>query len=456
MNITIDDLLNVVKTYNADEVESIRKAYLFAEYLHRGQTRQSGEPYITHPLNVAYILAEMHADKDTLCAGLLHDTLEDTKVTKEEITENFNEDVAKLVNGVTKISKLNFSSKQAQNLANTRKIITGITEDVRIIIIKLADRLHNMRTLGFKSEFKQKENAMETMDVFVPLAYFIGAFRLKCELEDICFSYLEPDTYEALKEKQKEILNDYKKTLELSQQDIKKIFDENNIAYTSRAKVMNIYQIFKKINKGYRLSDIHDLVNIKIIVDEEQTCYQVLGLIHKLYTPLNNKFKDYIACPKTNMYRSLHTTVFGPDNHLLQFQIKTSKMDKINTFGLAAYWYELEGDGTEKMQTELNLNYQFFNTLRSLDDVTESDADFLDRVKREIFTNNIYKKGPKGPEMLSKLRDIEGFNIPVVIHTISDNERYYFIDVCGFDEYVVKPLSQEKIKPILDKFLGSR
>ena len=188
MNITIDDLLNIVKIYNTEEVESVRKAYLFAEYLHSGQTRQSGEPYITHPLNVAYILAEMHADKDTLCAGLLHDTLEDTKVIKEEIVENFNEDVAKLVDGVTKISKLNFSSKQAQNLANTRKIITGITEDVRIIIIKLADRLHNMRTLGFKSEFKQKENAMETMDVFVPLAYCIGAYRLKSELEDLSLS----------------------------------------------------------------------------------------------------------------------------------------------------------------------------------------------------------------------------------------------------------------------------
>lgn len=387
---TIEDVLKKVREYNPTEVENVRKAYEIAGKAHANQFRESGEPYIIHPLNVCMNLTVFHADGPSLCAGLLHDVVEDTSYTLEDIENIFGSEVAFLVDGVTKISNMHFNTKDEATNANIRRLINSLNKDVRIIIIKLCDCWHNMKTLNFKAPEKQKRSADETIRIFVPLAYFIGAFRLKCELEDICFSYLEPDTYEALKEKQKEILNDYKKTLELSQQDIKKIFDENNIAYTSRAKVMNIYQIFKKINKGYRLSDIHDLVNIKIIVDEEQTCYQVLGLIHKLYTPLNNKFKDYIACPKTNMYRSLHTTVFGPDNHLLQFQIKTSKMDKINTFGLAAYWYELEGDGTEKMQTELNLNYQFFNTLRSLDDVTESDADFLDRVKREIFTNNIY------------------------------------------------------------------
>ena len=185
MKITIEELLKKVESYNPNEGEIIRKAYDYAEYLHQGQMRQSGEPYITHPLNVAYILSEMHADRDTICAGLLHDTLEDTKATKEEIAAFFNQDIANLVDGVTKISKMNFSSKVEQNLANTRKIITGITEDVRIIIIKLADRLHNMRTLQFKSEFKQKENAVETMEIFVPLAYYIGAYRIKSELEDI-------------------------------------------------------------------------------------------------------------------------------------------------------------------------------------------------------------------------------------------------------------------------------
>ena len=201
MNITIDDLLNHIKTYNPDEIEIIKKAYDYADYLHEGQIRQSGEPYITHPLNVAYILSEMHADRDTICAALLHDTLEDCDISKEDIAELFNKDIANLVDGVTKISKMNFSSKAEQNLANTRKIITGITEDVRIIIIKLADRLHNMRTLEFKSEYKQKENSLETMEIFVPLAYYIGAYRIKSELEDLSLQYLKPDMYKKIEEK---------------------------------------------------------------------------------------------------------------------------------------------------------------------------------------------------------------------------------------------------------------
>ena len=193
--ITIEKLIEHIKTYNPEEIEIIKKAYEYANYLHQGQTRQSGEPYIIHPLSVAYILSEMHADRDTICAALLHDTLEDCNVSKEEIAEFFNKDIANLVDGVTKLSKMNFSSKAEQNLANTRKIITGITDDVRIIIIKLADRLHNMRTLEFKSEFKQKENSLETMEIFVPLAYYIGAYRIKSELEDLSLRYLKPDMY---------------------------------------------------------------------------------------------------------------------------------------------------------------------------------------------------------------------------------------------------------------------
>ena len=197
----LEDLLNKVREYNSEEAEMIKKAYHYAEKLHEGQYRQSGEPYIIHPLNVAYILACIYADRDTICAGLLHDTLEDTNVTKTQIAHDFNPTIANLVDGVTKISKMNFSTKQEQNLANTRKIITGITDDVRIIIIKLADRLHNMRTLEYKKEVKQKENSIETLEIFVPLAYYIGAYRIKNELEDISFRYLKPDTYKRIEDK---------------------------------------------------------------------------------------------------------------------------------------------------------------------------------------------------------------------------------------------------------------
>lgn len=209
--LTLYDLLDNVKKYDEEGVNEVAKAYHYAEELHKGQYRQSGEPYISHPLNVAYILSEMHADTDTICAGLLHDTLEDTNTTKEAIAEDFNKEVANLVDGVTKISKLNFSSKQDQNMANTRKIITGLTEDVRIIIIKLADRLHNMRTLEYKSEFKQKENSMETMDIFVPLAYYIGSYRIKSELEDISLRYLYPEKYKRIEDIKLRIEDDSKK-----------------------------------------------------------------------------------------------------------------------------------------------------------------------------------------------------------------------------------------------------
>ena len=206
--ITLNDLITKLEEYNKEEVEIVKKAYYYAENLHSGQMRQSGEPYITHPLNVAYILTELHADRDTICAGLLHDTLEDTNITKEDISHDFNQDIANLVDGVTKISKLNFSSKEDQVLANTRKIITGITNDVRIIIVKLADRLHNMRTLSFKSEFKQKENSLETIEIFAPLAYYIGAYRIKSELEDLSLQYLKPNTYKRIEEKKKKIFTE--------------------------------------------------------------------------------------------------------------------------------------------------------------------------------------------------------------------------------------------------------
>ena len=240
-NIELQDLLNKLKEYNFNEIKIVKEAYEYAAKLHSGQTRQSGEPYIRHPLNVAYILAEMHADRDTICAGLLHDTLEDTNTTKEDISHDFNQNVANLVDGVTKLSKMNFSSKQDQNYANTRKIITGITEDVRIIIIKLADRLHNMRTLHFKSEFKQKENSMETMDIFVPLAYYIGAYRIKSELEDLSLKYLYPDKYKRIEDIKLRVEDDSKHCLNEMFTTINSILTNQDIPRDIKVRTKNIY-----------------------------------------------------------------------------------------------------------------------------------------------------------------------------------------------------------------------
>ena len=335
---TLEDLIKNVKLYDDARINDVIKAYEYASEHHLGQYRQSGEPYINHPLNVAYILSEMHADVDTICAGLLHDTLEDTTATKEDIAENFNKTVANLVEGVTKISKLNFSSKEDQNVANTRKIITGITEDVRIIIIKLADRLHNMRTLQFKSEFKQKENAMETMDIFVPLAYYIGAYRIKSELEDLSLQYLYPDKYKRIEEVKFKIEDDSQRCLQEMLQTINEIMSNNNIPHEIKVRTKNIYGIYKRLEAGHKIADIHDLLSLKIMVDSIANSYQTLGLIHSKYHPINDKFKDYIYNPKTNMYQSLHTTVFGSDDRLVQTQIRTFDMDKIASFGLTAYW----------------------------------------------------------------------------------------------------------------------
>ena len=395
-DITLNDLITKLEEYNKEEVEIVKKAYYYAENLHSGQMRQSGEPYITHPLNVAYILTELHADRDTICAGLLHDTLEDTNITKEDISHDFNQDIANLVDGVTKISKLNFSSKEDQVLANTRKIITGITNDVRIIIVKLADRLHNMRTLSFKSEFKQKENSLETIEIFAPLAYYIGAYRIKSELEDLSLQYLKPDTYKRIEEKKIKIEQDTNDILKEMLYKIKNILSNKNIPNDIKIRTKNIYGIYKRLNEGEKLSDIHDLLALKIMVDKIENCYISLGLIHSKYHPINDRFKDYICNPKTNMYRSLHSTVFAPDELLVQTQIRTFDMDKVASFGLTTYWDIEKGNARNVMQEDLKNKYQFFNSLMQIDSMFADNQEFVKQVKNELFSDKVYIYTTKG------------------------------------------------------------
>ena len=395
-NITIDDLLKKVSEYNIGAIHDVSEAYCYAKLLHGNQIRQSGEPYINHPLNVAYILSEMHADCDTVCAGLLHDTLEDTNIKKEDIAHDFNQNVANLVDGVTKLSKMNFSSKQYQNNANTRKIITGITDDVRIIIIKLADRLHNMRTLEFKSEFKQKENSLETMEIFVPLAYYIGAYRIKSELEDLSLKYLKPDVYKRIGEKKIKLEETSGDILKEMLYKIETLLNDRNIPNEIKVRTKNIYGIYKRLSEGHKLSDIHDLLALKIMVDEIENCYIGLYLVHSKYKPINDKFKDYICNPKTNMYRSLHTTVFGPDDRLVQTQIRTFDMDKIASFGLTAYWDIEKGKARDVMQDDLKQKYQFFKSLIEINSIFGDNQQFVNQVKNELFANKIYVYTTKG------------------------------------------------------------
>lgn len=389
-SLCLNDLLEKLKEYNPNAVETVKKAYEYANNLHSGQLRQSGEPYISHPLNVAYILADMHADEDTICAGLLHDTLEDTNISKQDISHDFNPNIANLVDGVTKLSKMNFSSKKEQNMANTRKIITGITEDVRIIIIKLADRLHNMRTLEFKSEFKQKENALETMEIFVPLAYYIGAYRIKSELEDLSLRYLKPDMYKKIAERKIILEEENTPILKEMLYKIECLLKDRNIPNNIKVRTKNIYGIYKRLSEGQKLSDIHDLLALKIMVDEVENCYRTLGAVHSLYHPINDKFKDYICNPKTNMYRSLHTTVFGPDDRLVQTQIRTFDMDKIASFGLTAYWDTQKDNARNVMQSDLKNEFQFFSSLIEINLMFGDNQQFVNQVKSELFSDKVY------------------------------------------------------------------
>ena len=420
-NLTVNDLLSKVAEYNIEGLEMVKKAYYYAEELHKGQKRQSGEDYITHPLNVAYTLAEMYADTDTLCAALLHDTLEDTKITKEQIAIDFNNDVANLVDGVTKISRMNFATKQEQNLANTRKIITSITNDVRIIIIKLADRLHNMRTLQFKSEFKQKENAKETLLLYVPLADRLGMHIIKSELEDLSLKYYNSDAYQRVRDIRMKIDEDTKQCREEMLQTINKVLTNANIPHELKIRTKNIYGIYKRLEQGQKLSDIHDLLALKILVDNVAKCYPTLGLVHDKYFPMNNRFKDYIANPKTNLYSSLHTTVFGAEGRLVQIQIRTFEKEKIASYGLTAFWNINKGNARNIMQEDLKNKYQFFESLVEIDQTFADNQEFVEHIQQELLSQRVYVYTKKG-EIIELPSGSTAIDLAYKIHTELGNK----------------------------------
>ncbi len=391
------DLEALLTDYSEKDKKMIREAYTCASLLHKGQYRQSGEEYIIHPLNVAIILAELHADRDTICAGLLHDVIEDTEATKKYIAYHFNEDIANLVDGVTKLAKMNFSTKEELNNANMRKIITSIREDVRIIIIKLADRLHNMRTLQYKSVYKQQENSLETMHLFVPLAYYIGAYRIKSELEDLSLQYLKPNEYCDTLTIQRELEKEKMPILLDMQNEIHNKLNEYNIENDIKIRLKNVYGIYKYLYEQHqKLTNIHDLFSLKIMVNESLDCYKSLGIIHSIYHPVPKRFKDYIAIPKTNLYQSLHTTVFGPNNLLVQNQIRTYEMDMIASFGLPSYFKIKNGNTRVIMQEELKNKFQFYKSLVDIDNKFSNNAEFIREVEKELFTEKVYVYTPKG------------------------------------------------------------
>lgn len=390
-----EQLAKKLKTYikNDLELEEIKKAYEFAKERHEGQKRISGEDYIIHPLNVAYILSEIHADSKTIASALLHDTIEDCNVEKEQLEELFGLEVAKLVESITKINKLNFTGDTDAMIANQRKILIGLTEDVRVIILKLADRLHNMRTLWALSLEKQKENARETLDIFTPIAHRLGINSIKSELEDLSLRYLKPDVYYEIVEKLNKTKVERDNYIAEMMESVSKILNEHNIKHQIKGRSKSIYSIYNKLSKGKSFNEIYDLLALRVFVDTEAECYQALGLIHSKFRPIPKRFKDYIAMPKTNMYQSLHTTVFGIDGQLFEIQIRTYEMDKVAENGIASHWSYKEGKSN--MQSEMEQKLQFFRVIMELKN-EESDEHFVNSVKEDVLKDTIYVFTPMG------------------------------------------------------------
>lgn len=400
INITIDELIDKFKKYNNNEkdIELIRKSYYYAEKKHFGQKRISGDDYILHPLNVALILTEISADAPCMAAALLHDTIEDSDATKEEIESLFGSEVALLVDGVTKINKINFSSDSEASAAYQRKILVGLSEDVRVIIIKLADRLHNMRTLDVMSEEKQKKKAKETLEILTPVAHRLGIYKIKSELEDLSLRYLKPDAYFDIVEKlnQKKVERDA--AVSKMMDEVSNLLKEHNIPHEIKGRSKSIYSIYNKLSKGRPFSDIYDILALRVFVDTEQECYIALGLIHSKYKPVPKRFKDYIAMPKTNLYQSLHTTVFGIDGELFEIQIRTYEMDKIAEYGIASHWsYKEHKNGAVASKDVMEQKLQIFRNIIELNEDSSTPEEFVSSVKKDILSNDvIYVYTPKG------------------------------------------------------------
>ena len=398
-NATIEDILFVMKkSKKKNNIALIQKAYNFAKEKHGEQCRKSGEPYIVHPVQVAYELAKLELDDATICAALLHDVVEDTEITKEDIINIFGEEIAEMVDGVTKLSKIQFSTAQEQQVEDYRKMFLAMGKDIRVILIKLADRLHNMRTLKYLSEDRQFANAKETMDLYAPLANRLGIYSFKWELEDLSFRYLYPQDYyelvEGINKKRDERLNFIEKILDQIKTELKSAKIDAEIS--GRAK--HLYSIYRKMQRdNCSLDQIYDLFALRIIVNSVKDCYAALGVVHDLYNPMPGRFKDYIAVPKPNMYQSLHTTLIGEKGTPFEVQIRTWDMHRIAEFGIAAHWAYKEANKTRKSNVIVGEDKLAWlrETLEWQKEMQDPD-EFLKTLKTELFEDEVYVFTPRG------------------------------------------------------------
>src|SRR5262245_26173311 len=391
----IDQLLDRVKSYNADaDLGILRKAYDFSAKAHQGQRRRSGEPYLQHPIAVAGVLTSLKTDVTAIVAGLLHDTLEDTVATPEELEKEFGKDVVHLVDGVTKIGKITFKSHEEKQAENFRKMLLSMADDIRVVLIKLADRLHNMRTLEHLSPAKRQAIAQETLEIYAPLANRLGIGWIKNELEDLCLKHLKPDVYETLRVRVAKRDEDRQQYIQEVIGLVIKAMQENGLHGQAYGRPKHLYGIYQKMNKqSISFEEVYDLTALRIVTDTKMICYALVGVIHSLWRPVPGRFKDYIAIPKSNLYQSLHTTVVGPKGEHVEFQIRTEEMHRVAEYGIAAHWkYKEQGRLADRDSKAFGWLHQFVEWHRDLPD----NRQFMDSVKLDLFHDVVYVFTPKG------------------------------------------------------------
>ncbi len=393
--IRFGDIIEKIEAYNPDYDEALlQKAYVFSAKAHQGQIRLSGEPYLIHPLEVAGILADMQLDEYTIATGLLHDTIEDTYATYDQLKDLFGREVADLVEGVTKISKMSFESSEDTQAENFRKMILAMTRDIRVILVKLADRLHNMRTLKFQKPESQQRIAQETLDIYAPIANRLGIEWIKSELEDLSFKYLLTDAYHSLERKIAKSEKERNRYIELVKGILSQKIREGGIEAEISGRPKHLYSIFKKMqSQNIEFSDIYDITAFRVIVNTIPECYEVLGIVHNLWTPIPGKFKDYIALPKSNLYQSLHTTVIGPKGERIEIQIRTHEMHEVAEKGIAAHWKYKEGINlNEKDDRRFSWLRQLFEYQQDL----KNNSEFLETIKIDLFPDEVFVFTPTG------------------------------------------------------------
>lgn len=418
--IRINDILDKVTDYNPEaNLDVIDRAYIYSARVHEGQVRLSGEPYLSHPLEVAGILADMKLDAVSVAAGLLHDVIEDTHATAQEIMEIFGGEITHIVNGVTKLSALSFGSSQARQAENIRKMILAMADDIRVILIKLADRLHNMMTLNFHSEHKRLEIAQETLDIYAPIAARLGIYWIKKELEDISFMYLQSEEYAKIKKFVNTNREEREKYIETVKSFIENKMDDANLKCEVVGRFKYYYSIYQKmIKQGLAFEEVYDIIAFRINLDTIPKCYEALGIVHALWKPVPTKFKDYIGVPKPNMYQSLHTTVIGPYGERIEIQIRTREMDKVAQSGIAAHWSYKEGKRSDEHIRKTFAWIQ--NLVENQENIGDPD-EFLENVRIDLFPDEVYVFTPRG-EIKSVPRGATPVDFAYLIHTEVGNQ----------------------------------